>query len=82
MSFGWSGKPINHFQTRKYICISKLIIKSRKFTEIVKKSMVLASFIFEGTITVFYFLKFYFIMCGAFERKEIRFLRIEKKYCH
>ena len=45
-----------------------------------KKKGFLASFILGSTLSsVFNFLKFSFIMCGASERKEIWFMKIWKK---
>ena len=50
-----------------------------KFPEIMIQAGFLATFIIEGTLTVFLISRnFSFIMCGAFERKEMWFLRIEK----
>ena len=74
-----SGKPINHFQKQRNIHIlqnnNKIPVNLLKLR---RKTRFLASFILEGTLTVFlisYIVSF--IICVAFERKDMLFLRIE-----
>ena len=80
MIFGWSGKPINHFQKHWNINIfqNKSHKNPHKFAEIEEKQGFWQVYSL-GHPTVFLISKnLSFIMCGAFERKEIWFLRIEK----
>ena len=50
----WLGNPIDHFQEEGNINIFQNKQQNpRKFVEIVKKTLLLVSFILEGPLTVF-----------------------------
>ena len=52
--FCWSGKPVNYFQKQGNIHIFQNKYQNpHKFAEIMRKTGFLASFILEGTLTVF-----------------------------